>query len=70
MKRYYDQDNSYKRKHLNWVWLTALEGESIIVMVGSMEACRQKWCWRKVAETSAQGRRTVDGAGVNREIYE
>lgn len=25
---------------------------------------------RKVAETSAQGRRTVDGAGVNREIYE
>jgi hypothetical protein len=52
VKRYYDQDNSYKRKHLNWVWLTALEGESIIVMVGSMEACRQKWCWRKVAETS------------------
>jgi hypothetical protein len=36
-----------QKKALNWVWLTVSEVQSIIIIVGSMTAYRQTWCWRR-----------------------
>jgi hypothetical protein len=35
------------RKTFNWGWITLLEVQYIIIMVGSMAACRQIRCCRR-----------------------
>ena len=47
MKRLHDQGLYYKGQHLIWSWLTGSEVPSIIIMAGSMAACRQTWCWKR-----------------------
>jgi hypothetical protein len=44
MKRPHALGNSYKT--FNWGWFTVSEVHSIIIMGGSMTACRQTWCLR------------------------
>ena len=36
----------FYRKTFHWGWLTVSEVQSIVIMAGSMAACRQTWCWR------------------------
>jgi hypothetical protein len=45
VKGHHDQGNSCKGQ-LDWDWLILSEVPSIIIMAGSMVACRQTWCWR------------------------
>jgi hypothetical protein len=46
VKRHHNQGNSYKGKHLIGAGLQ-VQRLSIVIMVGSMAACRQIWCWRR-----------------------
>ena len=54
VKRHHDNGNSYKGKHLMEVVAYSLEVQSIIIMVGSMAACRQTW-WRLVLDQKGAG---------------
>ena len=49
MKRHHDQDNSYKGKHLIGAGFQFQRFSlSIIMMTGSMTACRQTWDWKSL----------------------
>ena len=48
VKRHHDNGNSYKGKHLMEVVAYSSEVQSIIIMVGSMAACKQIWHWLHV----------------------
>lgn len=40
--------NSYKRKKIDWVWLTASEVQSIFIMAKNMTVSRQTCCWSSI----------------------
>jgi hypothetical protein len=42
-KRHHGKGNCHKREHLIGDWLTGSEVQSVIIMAGSMAACRQAW---------------------------
>jgi hypothetical protein len=46
VKRHHDQGNSYKRKHLTGGLLNISEGQSMIIMAGSVVADWSARCWR------------------------
>jgi hypothetical protein len=73
VKRHHDHGNSYKGQHLIWGWLTVSEVQSMIVMTGSMVACRQMWCWRSQEFfflTHRQQGETECHAGYSLSIYD
>jgi len=40
------------KENISLGWLRVSDVQSIIIMMGSMEACKQTWCWRGAEEFS------------------
>lgn len=57
--------STYGRKELTEGLLMALEAESMIIMVVSMAAGRQVWCWGKGLHPQAADKKGKTGGGMS-----